>query len=111
VRSLLAPVSPTETEEMSESDLPFNVLGRNEIQTIRQAILCVAKECPSRLPISHTLQREALLKVEFSRCGDSLVAQIGLNLVSVCPCLQTMAHGISWGRKRAPSENSGCPEY
>src|SRR5712692_8415910 len=22
-----------------------------------------------------------------------------------------MAHGISWGRKRAPSENSGCPEY
>jgi hypothetical protein len=30
------------------------------------------------------VQREALLKVEVSRCGDSLVAQIGLNLVSIC---------------------------
>jgi hypothetical protein len=47
----LASLSATETKEMSESDLPFNVLGRDQVQIISQAVLRVANECPSRLSI------------------------------------------------------------
>jgi hypothetical protein len=35
---------------------------------------------------------------------------MGLNLAASA-VLQNMARGASWGRKRAPSESSGCPEY
>ena len=53
VRSILASVSATKTEEMPESDLPFHVLGRNQIHFVNRTILRVSKECPSRLPMNH----------------------------------------------------------
>jgi hypothetical protein len=38
------PCRAAKTEEVSESGLPFNVLGRNQIQSITRAIFCVAND-------------------------------------------------------------------
>jgi hypothetical protein len=48
VWALLASLSAAKAEEVSESELPFNVLGRNQIQSIPRAIICVANERQAR---------------------------------------------------------------
>jgi len=48
VWALLASLSAAQAEEVSESEMPFNVLGRNQIQSIPRAILRVATERQAR---------------------------------------------------------------
>ncbi len=48
VWALLASLSAARAEQVFESEVPFNVLERNQIQSIPRAIFCVANEHQKR---------------------------------------------------------------